>query len=115
VPELWTLGGSEHHIQMNTDTKAIVEQCPTLHFQVNKGERHRIMRSDIRRGSLWIAPRLHYYSVTPSGEVEALLSHFLHSHFGAETGQDYKGRWKVWNIPDLAGITKLIQRFGEPS
>ena len=100
---------------MNTDIKAIVEQCPLLHLQLNKGERHRIMRSDIKRGSLWIAPRIHYYSVTPSGEVEAMLYHFLHSHFGVETGQDYKGRWKYWNIPDLDGVAKLIQRFGERS
>ena len=103
------------HTHMNSDIKAIVDQFPSLSLQVNIGERHRIMRTGIKRGSLWIAPRLHYYSVTPSGEVEALLSHFLHSHFGAETGQDYKGRWKVWNIPDLAGVTKLIQRFGERS
>ena len=108
------LGGITH-THMNSDIKAIVDQCPSLTLQVNIGERHRIMRSDIKRGSLWIAPRRHYYSVTSSGEVEALLSHFLHSHFGAETGQDSKGRWKVWDIPDLAGITKLIQRFGERS
>ena len=98
---------------MNTDIKAIVEQCPTLHFKVNIGELHRIMRSDITRGSLWIAPRISGYNVIPTGEVETLMLHFLHSHFGAETGQDSKGRWKVWDIPDLDGITKLIQRFGE--
>ena len=100
---------------MDTDIKAIVDQCPLLHLQLNKGERHRITRSDIKRGSLWIAPRIHFYSVTPTGEVEALLSHFLHSHFGAETGQDYKGRWKYWNIPDFDTVNKLIQRFGERS
>ncbi len=99
---------------MNTDIKAIVEQCPTLHFKVNIGERHRTMRSDITRGSLWIAPRISGYNVIPTGEVETLMLHFLHSHFGAETGEDYKGRWKYWNIPDLGGVAKIIQRFGEP-
>jgi len=100
---------------MNTDIKAIVEQCPLLHLQLNKGERHRIMRTGITRGSLWIAPRIHYYSVTPSGEVETLMYHFLHSQFGAETGEDYKGRWKYWNILDIDGVAKIIHRFGERS
>lgn len=99
---------------MNREIKAIVEQYPVLHFQVNKGERHRIMRSGIRRGSLWITHRVNYYCVAPTGEVEALLCNFLHTQFGAENGVDYKGRWKWWNITDLGDVTKIIQRFGKP-
>jgi len=113
-PRAWP-GDMAQEVEMNTDIKAIVEQFPLLQLQVNKGERHRIMRSGIKRGSLWIAPRAHYYSVTPSGEVEVLLDHFLRSHFGAETGQDYKGRWRYWDIPDLDGVAKIIHRFGERS
>ena len=109
------LGGSAHDIEMNTEIKAIVEQYPTLHFKVNIGERHRIMRSDITRGSLWIAPRISGCNVILTGEVETLMLHFLRSHFGAETGEDHKGRWKYWNIPDLDGVTKIIRRLGERS
>lgn len=104
----------EHfRIELNTDIKAIVEQCPVLQCHVNKGERHRITRSGIRRGSLWVTPRTNCYCVTPTGEVEALLGNFLHTRFGAESGEDYKGRWKWWNITDLRDVSKIIQRLGE--
>jgi hypothetical protein len=98
---------------MNKDIKAIVEQYSALHLKVNKGERHRIMRSGIGRGSLWITPRTNWYSVTLGGkEVEALMYNFLHTHFGAEDGEDYKGRWKWWNITDLGDVAKIIRHFG---
>ena len=99
-------------MHMNSEIKAIVDQLPSLTLQVNVGERHRIMRSDIRRGSLWISPRRDSYSVAPTGEVEEVLSHFLQSQFGPESGQDSKGRWKIWNISDIGGVTELIRRFG---
>src|SRR5689334_22452310 len=97
---------------MNRDVIAIVKQRPLLHFQVNKGERYRITHSRIRRGSLWITPRTSSYCVTPTGEVEALLYHFLQTHFGPENGQHSKGIWKWWNITDLGDVTKIIQRLG---
>lgn len=84
-----------------------------LHFQVNKGERHRIMRSGIKRGSLWVTPRNNWYCVETTGEVESLMHHFLHTHFGAESGEDYKGRLKWWNITDFGDVAKVIRRFGE--
>ena len=98
---------------MNRDIGAIVDQCPMLHFQVNKGERHRIMRSGIRRGSLWVTPRTNCYCIAPTGEVEALMYYFLSSHFGAETGQDHKGKWEYWNIRDIGDVSKIIRRFGD--
>ncbi len=98
---------------MNTNIKDIIQGCPTLYFKVNKGERHRIMRSDIGRGSLWISPRISGYNVIPTGDVEALMLHFLRDHYGSESGEDYKGRWKYWNIPDIAGVAAIIQRFGD--
>jgi hypothetical protein len=100
---------------MSSDIKAIVDQFPSLSLKVNIGERHRIMRSGIKRGSLWIAPRVRGYNVIPTGEVETLILHFLHSHFGVESGGDSKGRWKYWDIPDLDGVAKIIQRFAEPN
>jgi len=98
---------------MDSDIKAIVEQCPTLRLQVNKGERHRITHSGVRRGSLWVQPRTNGYCVIPTGEVEALILHFLHTHCGDESGKDYKGRWKWWNIAQR-DLAKVIQHFGEP-
>jgi len=114
VAQLFSLGGIAH-THMNTDIKAIVDQFPSLSLKVNIGERHRISRSGIKSGSLWIAPRVRCYSVTPSGEVEDLLYHFLHSNFGDANGVDYKGRWKWWNITELDDVAKIIQRFAEPS
>jgi hypothetical protein len=109
----FTLGGSAH-THMNSDIKAIVDQFPTLSLQVNIGERHRIMRSGIKRGSLWIAPRVRGYNVIPTGEAEALLYHFLRS-IRVEDGGDYKQRWKYWNISELGDVARIIQRFAESS
>ena len=53
--------------EMNTEVKSIVGKCPMLRLQLNKGERHRIMRGDIRRGSLWVIPRSNWYSVFVTG------------------------------------------------
>ena len=82
-----------------------------LHFKVNKGERYRIMRSGIRRGSLWVAPRIKGYSITPTGEVAAQMHDFLCSHFGKEAGEDYLGRWKWWNIENIVDLSKIIRRY----
>ena len=71
------------------------------------------MRNGIRRGSLWVTPRTDGYCVTPSGDVEALMFNFLHTNFGDESGNDYKGRWKWWNIKP-GDIARVIQHFGEP-
>ena len=98
---------------MDRTIKAIVEQCPMLRVQVNKGERHRIMHNGIRRGSLWVTPRTHWYCVEPTGEVGALMYNFLHDHFGPETGEDYKGRWKYWDIKGIGDVSTIIRRFGE--
>jgi len=41
------------------------------------------------------------------------MYNFLHSHFGDEAGEDHKGRWKYWDIPDIGGVCKIIRCFGE--
>jgi hypothetical protein len=107
-------GPTLSRVDMNKDIKAIVEQCPLLHFKVNKGERHRIMRSGTKRGSLWVVPRTNGYCITPTGELEERMSNFLKTNFGRNSGEDYKGRWKWWNIKDLGGVARVIQHFGEP-
>ena len=96
---------------MNNDVKATVEQCPKLQLRLNKGERHRIMHSGIRSGSLWITPRLNCYCVCPTGEAEPPLYDFLCSHFGTETGTDQNR--KYWNIENYGDVAKVIRRFGE--
>lgn len=97
---------------MNMDIKSTVEQYSLLTLQVNKGERHRIMRRGIRQGSLWVTPRANCYCVAVTGEVEALLYNFLWSHVGSETGIDQNR--KYWNISDIADVAKAIRRFGQP-
>ena len=96
---------------MNTDIESTVEQCAMLNLQINKGERHRIMRKGSGRGSLWVTPRLTCYCVCTTGEVEALLYDFLCSHFGPETGLDQSR--KYWNIRDYGDVAKVIRHFGE--
>jgi hypothetical protein len=98
---------------MNREIEAIVKQYPMLTLQVNKGKKYRIMRSDIRRGSLWVEPRIKAYSINPTGEVASLLDHFLRSKFGPETREDHKGRWKYWKISDVADVSRIIRHFGE--
>lgn len=98
---------------MNSDIKAIVDQLPLLSLQVNIGEKHRIMHSGIKLGSLWIEPRVRGYNVLSTGDAETLLLQFLYSHFGVEKGENSKGR-KYWEIQDIDGVAKIIQRFAEP-
>jgi hypothetical protein len=99
---------------MNRDIKAIVEPCPMLRFQVNKGERHRIMHKNISSSSLWVTPKINgCYCVAPTGEVGALMYDFLHGHFGDGTDEKPKGRWKYWNIRGIEDVSKIIRHFGE--
>ena len=98
---------------MDEHINSEVKQCLLLTLQVNKGERHRIMHSGVRRGSLWVTPRVNYYCVALSGkEIEALLYNFLRRNFGDENGVDQDR--KYWNISDIGNVTKVIRRFGEP-
>lgn len=97
---------------MNTDVEATVKQCPLLTLQVNLGERHRIMRRGMGRGSLWVTPYVSTYLVVVTGEAETLLYSFLCSHFGAELGES-QGK-KYWKINDIGDVAKIIRRFGQP-
>jgi predicted restriction endonuclease len=84
-----------------------------LDMKVNKGKRHRIMRSGISSGSLWVTPGTEYYYIAPTGEVGALMYDFLHSHFGDGTDEKPKGRWKYWKIRGIEEVSKIIRHFGE--
>jgi len=96
---------------MNPTIKAIVATCPTLSLKVNVGERHRIMNSNIRRGSLWIRPQQHNYSVLITGEVDSLLYHYLKSQYGVQVGED-QGR-KYWLVDNVEDTGEIIRYFGE--
>ncbi|MDN5753666.1 MAG: hypothetical protein L0H15_10375 [Nitrosospira sp.] len=96
---------------MNNQVNAAVEESPELKMRVNVGERHRVMRSDVTRGSLWVTPRVSCYCVSPTGEVETLLYSFLYSNFGTETGLDQNR--KYWNIAKFQDVKSIIRRFGE--
>ncbi len=80
-----------------------------LRLQINKGERHRIMRNGVRRGSLWVTPGTNCYCVCVTGETEAILYDFLRSDFGAETGED-QGK-KYWNVISIKDVDKIIRQF----
>jgi hypothetical protein len=112
---LWKSGilkGIQRQIKMNRDIKSIVEQCPLLHIKLNKGERHRIMRNGIGRGSLWVTPKSYYNSVTTTGEVATLINDLLCRHFGAETGEDHHN-YKYWNNLKIGDVSEIIRYFGK--
>ena len=94
---------------------AIVAQYPdTLKCKVNVGERHRIRRIDgqIRRGSLWVAPRKAYdYNVIVTGEVAERMCNFLQTNFGDGLEEQPKGRWKWWKM-NTGEVARVIQQFG---
>lgn len=96
---------------MDENIKATVAKCPKLEMQLNVGERHRIMRSDVTRGSLWVTPRVSCYRVSTTGEVATLLYNFLCSNFGTETGVDQNR--KYWNIEQFRDVAEVIHRFDE--
>ena len=95
---------------MNPTIKAIVASCPALDLKVNVGERHRIMNSNCRLGSLWIRPRRNSYSVLLTGEVDSLLYHYLKSRNGPHVGED-QGR-KYWLVENVEDVGEIIRYFG---
>jgi hypothetical protein len=96
---------------MDKHIEAIVKQIPNLKLQLNLGERHRIMRSGMRQGSLWVTPRKKCYAVCVTGEAEVLMYNFLLTHYGKETWVD-QGK-KHWNIDHIGDVSKIIHQFGE--
>ena len=100
--------GNMQGVKIDREIKAIVESCPRLDCHVNKGERHRIMRSDIESGGLWVTPRARGYNVTLTGEVATLMYPFLCNRFGKETGE---GRYKWWDIQNIKDLAEIIRHF----
>ena len=95
---------------MNPTIKATVTACPSLSLKVNVGDRHRIMNSNIRRGSLWVRPQKKHYRVHITGEVDSLLYHFLKGRFGTNVGED-QGR-KYWHVDNIEDVQIVIRYFG---
>lgn len=95
---------------MNPTVKATVAASPTLSLKVNVGDRHRIMSSSVKRGSLWVRPRKSDYSVLVTGEVERLLYQFIKSRHGLHYGED-QGR-KYWLVQNVEDVVEIIRYFG---
>ncbi|MCF7989005.1 MAG: hypothetical protein K9M02_01035 [Thiohalocapsa sp.] len=95
---------------MNINIKQAVSTCPLLTVKENVGERHRIMHSGIRRGSLWIQPRRDDFRVLLSGEVDSVLGGYMRSRFGPHKGED-QGK-KYWYLDSIADIESVIEYFG---
>ena len=96
---------------MNINIRSTIDGCQRLSLQVNKGSRHRITRSDVRRGSLWVTPRTNNFKVLVSGEVGPILFDYLRSHFGTEAGEDQNK--KYWDIEDIQKVASIIKRFDQ--
>ena len=94
---------------MDSNIKSTIEQCSKLRLQVNKGERHRIMHSAVKRGSLWVEPRRRSYNILPTGEVKSLLHDFIFSRFGPEKGESRPG--KYWELSNCNDVAEVIRRF----
>lgn len=96
---------------MDKKIEKIIEGKSNLKLKLNKGERHRIIHNNVKRGSLWFTPRVNGYSVCPTGEVESLLYHFLTQRFGKETGIDQTR--KYWNIGSIQDVASIVEEFSK--
>lgn len=94
---------------VNLNIKSSVAVCPNLSLKLNIGDRHRIMHSRIRKGSLWIRPQTERYRVSITGEVDGLLYHYLKGRFGINVGED-QGR-KYWHIEKIEDVQQVIRHF----
>jgi len=96
---------------MDAKIKTAVSSYSNLTLQVNDGEIHRIMRADIRRGSLWFEPRKQGYTVCLTGEVEGLLYNFVRENFGTpyrvHQGKNY------WLVSGINEVEQIIERFSQ--
>lgn len=98
---------------MDAGINAAVKQCPLLSMDVHEDGLHKIQRSGINRGSLWINPKVAGYTVCLSGvEIIAAMGDFLRRQYGSPTsiiqGREY---WR--NISNIGDVSKIIHRFGE--
>ena len=96
-------------IVMNSNIKDVVDNCPSLHLQINVGNRHRISHRKISRGSLWIGPHTNNYYVEVTGDIESYLYPFLQNKFGVHYGENQgKKFWYVKNFEDVESIIQYL-------
>ena len=96
-------------IVMNSNIKDVVDNCPSIHLQINVGNRHRISHRKISRGSLWIGPHTNNYYVEVTGDIESYLYPFLHNKFGVHYGENQgKKFWYVKNFEDVESIIQYL-------
>ncbi|PQV65410.1 hypothetical protein B1R32_101151 [Abditibacterium utsteinense] len=98
---------------MHANINAAVKHCPLLSLDVHEDGLHRISRSGIDKGSLWIRIKVTGYSICITGEVKVLMSNFIRTHFGSESSV-IQGKIYWHNISNIGDVSKIIHRFGEP-
>ncbi len=88
-----------------------VNRHPNLRLQVNKGERHRITRQGISRGSLWLEKQTEYYRLKLTGDIAVALQGDVRLLVGepalVDQGVD------VWRLPFDGTMEKIIRRLSE--
>ncbi|KQP43519.1 hypothetical protein [Pseudorhodoferax sp. Leaf274] len=90
-----------------------VERHSSLAMQVNKGRRHRIVRHDLRPGSLWVTPQQDAFHVALSGAaVKGLFGPLMAEIAGrAKDGEDQDRIY--WKITDTLIITRAVEAFSK--
>jgi hypothetical protein len=100
-------------VDLERTLNALKAEYPVLCWRLNPGEHYRVMRPDIRRGSVWIIPRLDHWCVNPTGAVWRRLEAFLKGQFGTVSHWDKpKSRWPYWDVTDLKHVATIVREFG---
>jgi hypothetical protein len=96
---------------MIPEINAVVQRYPNLRLQVNKGERHRIIKNGVSRGSLWLAKQSERYRLKLTGDIAAALRGYVLAIAGdpayADQGVD------VWHLPFDGTMEKIIWKLAE--
>jgi len=89
--------------------KDAVATHSVLSLQVNKGQRHRITRLGLKRGSLWVTPYTDGYRLALSGNVKTILGPKVISLFGGKRGDDQDRIF--WHLTYEDNIKSVISEF----
>jgi hypothetical protein len=87
-----------------------VERHSMLSVKINVGNRHRVSKTGLRRGSVWVTPRNSHYHVALSGEVKSRLGPSMEILFGPKHGDDQDRIY--WKLSNRDVLEKIMQLFG---